>query len=124
MTKLSQIRACFLEASQIPRYHNKWYPDVAWAKIMIEHYNFDSITKFNVNRALPDLQLTPPLKLHKNTKRLTLSDETSIKAYFYLIDNKCSTQQLIPNQTWSYIYENYTIPRKKRNNNGECNVDC
>ena len=120
MTKLSQIRACFLEASQIPRYHNKWYPDVAWTKIIIEHYHFESVTKLNINRALPDLQLTPPLKLQKKTSRITLSDETTTNAYFYLIDAKCSMQQLIPNQTWDYLYENYIIPRKKRNCNGEC----
>ena len=66
---------------------------------MIEHCNFDSVTKLNINRALPGLQLTPPLKLQKNTKRVTLSDKTTTNAYFYLIDNKCNTQQLFPNQT-------------------------
>ena len=114
MTKLNKLRTRFLEASQNTQYQNKWFPDVAWAKIMIEHYYFDSVTKLNINRVLPDLQLTPPLKLQKNTKRIILSDETSIKAHFYLIDNKCSTQKLFHKQTWVYIYENYTIPRKRK----------
>ena len=120
MTKLNKLRTCFLEASQIPQYQNKWFPDVAWAKIMIEHYSFDSVTKVNINRVLPDLQLTPPLKLQKNVRRINLSNNKTTNGYFYLIDNKCSTQKLFHNQMWDYIYENYTIPRKKRNNNDEC----
>ena len=122
MTKLNQIRARFLEASQITQYQNKWFPDVAWVQIMKEHYNFDSVTKLNINPALPDLQQTPPLKLQKNTRRIKLSNNKSTNGYFYLIDNKYSTQKRFHKERWEYLYEHYTIPRKRRH--GKSIVDC
>ena len=97
-------------------------------EILTEYNNYKPVTKQEVNRALPDTQLTSPLKLHSFKKQIMSNDNKKLLVTFYLIANEEATKELITNpqrgRTWQDLYYNYTLPlespqKRRRLNNGD-----
>ena len=95
-------------------------------EILTEYNNYKPVTKQEVNRALPDTQLTSPLKLHSFKKQIMSNDNKKLLVTFYLIANEEATKELITNpqrgRTWQDLYYNYTLPlespqKRRRLNN-------
>ena len=112
MSKSFVIRKHFLDACQIRQCRNKWYRDNAWMEILTKHYNLTTITKKQLNTALPDVILDDPLKLHYSRQAMRLEDGKQKHALFYFIeDDKCTTSQLKHPKSWVHTYNNYILPR-------------
>ena len=96
--------------------------------ILNKYNNNEPITKTDVNRALPDTQLSSPLQLHSLKKRIKSKDNNKLLVTFYLIANEKATKELIINpqrgRTWQDLYYSYTLPlesphKRRRLNNGD-----
>ena len=125
MSIIQQIQRCFLQASNDQKYHNKWYSDDAWRKIVENDFGLKDITKQNINKALLSTTLCHPLKLHDNKRRITTEENKSFKGYFYLIANEFTTKEILSVKLdWNLIYFNYRLPRSKKrkanNNESKC----
>ena len=124
MQIIQQIRQCFLQASTEQRYHNKWFRDEAWRKIIANDFGFEDISKQNTNKALLSSTLFHPLQLHNNKRRITTVKKT-FKGYFYLIANESTTKEILNLKLdWNLTYFNYRLPRynnkRKIFEQGEC----
>ena len=70
------------------------------------------VTKELLNKALSGLHLTPPLQLITNKKRNLCGKRT---VYFYFIANEnCEKRKYTkPSKSWTDIYNDVRIPRKR-----------
>ena len=119
---IQQIRECFLQASIEQKYHNKWFTDYAWRKIIEHEFEFDDISKQNVNKDFFSSTLCHPLKLHYNNKQITTEGNTSFKGYFYLAVNESTTKEVLKlKYNWNLKYFNYTLSgSNKRRETNDC----
>ena len=92
MSKSNRLRLLFTQACLKIDFQNKWYGDIAWVEILTEYNNYKPVTKQEVNRALPDTQLTSPLKLHSFKKQIKSKDNKKLLVTFYLIANEEATK--------------------------------
>ena len=112
MTKTNALRLVFFEASTEHQFQNKWLTDEAWLQIMNDTIMHFIVTKELLNKALSGLHLTPPLQLITNKKRNLCGKRT---VYFYFIANEnCEKRKYTkPSKSWTHIYNDVRIPRKR-----------
>ena len=112
MSAVSFIQACFRHAANQQKYRNKWFSDVAWQQIMINHYNLQDFNKHKLNTALQNTTLCHPLKLYSNKKQIKKEDKTRVNGYFYFIADKDTKKELRNRKVdWQYSYYSFTLPR-------------
>ena len=112
MSAVSFIQACFRHAANQRKYRNKWFSDVAWQQIMINHYNLQDFNKHKLNTALQNTTLCHPLKLYSNKKQIKKEDKTRVNGYFYFIADKDTKKELRNRKVdWQYSYYSFTLPR-------------
>ena len=75
MQIIQQIRQSFLQASTEQRYHNKWFRDEAWRKIIANEFGFEDISKQNIKKALLSSTLCNQLQLHNNKRWITTEEK-------------------------------------------------
>ena len=113
----TQIVECFLDASALKQYRDKWLSDDRWVIIMCQTYNFDRVDKATLNRALCNVFLHPPLKLNRNKKRISTSNKSNTDVTFYYIASDDKVRLTSPSRLeFQRIYQRTRTPRNRNAN--------
>ena len=84
---------------------------------MSQTYNFDRVNKATLNRALCNVFLHPPLKLHSNKKQISTSNKSKTDATFYYIASDDKVRLTSPTRLeLQLIYQKVRTPRNRNAN--------